>query len=157
MLKPWMVIGGTTLLIALGSSILRPRDIGWFKRLRRPQWLVFEPLIPLIWTVIFICGAWSAHIVWQRDPGSAATWRLMAFYILLEVVIVAFSPVTLWTRNLRLGAVVGGLGFVLGLILTALVWPISLWAAVLLIPYLLWSPIGTYTTWVLADLNRDRQ
>jgi translocator protein len=28
-----------------------------------------------------------------------------------------------------------------------------MWAAVLLIPYLLWSPIGTFTTWQMDKLN----
>ncbi|MBW4620052.1 MAG: TspO/MBR family protein [Cyanosarcina radialis HA8281-LM2] len=153
MLKSWMVIGVITFLVALGASILRPQDIKWFKRLRRPSWLTFESLIPLIWTVIFICGAWSAYLVWERDPGSSNTWLLMAGYLLLEVVIVAYVPLTLWLRNLKLGTYIGGAGFVLGLILTLLVWSISDWAGILLIPYLLWSPIGTYTTWVMARLN----
>jgi len=41
------------------------------------------------------------------------------------------------------------------LILALTVLRISAVASVLLIPYLLWSPIGTYTTWVLAKLNPD--
>jgi tryptophan-rich sensory protein len=153
MLKSWMVIGVITFVVALGASLLRPQDIKWFKRLRRPSWLTFEGLIPLIWTVIFICGAWSAYLVWERDPGSYNTWLLMAGYLLLEVVIVAYVPLTLWLRNLKLGTYIGGAGFVLGLILTLLARPVSDWAAILLIPYLLWSPIGTYTTWVMARLN----
>jgi translocator protein len=153
MLKSWMVIGAITFVVALGASIIRPQDIKWFKRLRRPSWLTFESLIPLIWTVIFICGAWSAYLVWERDPGSSNTWLLMAGYLLLEVVIVAYVPLTLWLRNLKLGTYIGGTGFVIGLLLTLLAWPISDLAGILLIPYLLWSPIGTYTTWVMARLN----
>jgi translocator protein len=30
---------------------------------------------------------------------------------------------------------------------------VSVWASLLLVPYLLWSPIGTYTTWKMAQLN----
>lgn len=155
MIKSWMVIGGITFLIALGSSVLRPKDIRWFSRLRRPDWLTFEAAIPLIWTIIFICGAWSAYIVWERNPGSSNTWFLMGLYLLLEIVIVAFSPVTLWSRRLQLGAIVGGTGTVLGLVLALLVWPISGWAAALLLPYLVWSPIGTYTTWEMSRLNPE--
>jgi tryptophan-rich sensory protein len=152
-IKSWMVIGAITFLVALGASILRPQDIKWFKRLRRPSWLTFEALIPLIWTIIFICGAWSAYLVWERDPGSSNTWFLMGSYLLLEVLIVAYVPVTLWLRNLKIGTYVGGAGFLLGLILAVLVWQVSGWAAILLVPHLLWSPIGTYTTWQMARLN----
>jgi translocator protein len=156
MLKSWMVIGGATILIALVGNILRPQDIKWFRRLQRPTWLTFEALIPVIWSVILICGAWSAYLVWEREPGSSQTWGLMGFYALVEAVIIAFSPITLWSHNLKAGAIVGGIGFFLGCVLTVLVLPISTTAALLLVPYLLWSPIGTYTTWVMHQLNRDR-
>lgn len=153
MIKSWMVIGLVTFVIALGGGILRPKDVKWFLRLQRPRWLTFEKLIPLIWTVIFICGAWSAYIVWERDPGSDRTWWLMAGYILLELLIVAYQPALLWTRSLRNGTIVGGIGVVVGVILTLLVLQVSGWAALLLVPYLIWGPIGTYTTWAIERLN----
>lgn len=151
MLPSWLVIGIVTFVIALGSSFLRPKDVKWFNRLRRPRWLTFEKAIPLIWTVVFICGAWSAYIVWERTQN----WGLMALYALVEALIVAYSPVLLWTRSLRNGTIVGGLGFLLGLVLTFLVLPISGTAALLLLPYLIWSPIGTYTTWEMGRLNPE--
>jgi translocator protein len=155
MIKSWMVIGAVTVLVAFGSSVLRPKDVKWFARLRRPQWLTFEALIPVIWMFVFVCGAWSAYIVWEADPGSSNTWFLMGFYLLVEAVIVAYSPAMFWTRRLNVGTVIGGAGAVLGLILALLVWPISSWAALLLLPYLLWSPIGTYTTWEMSKLNPE--
>ena len=155
MIKSWMVIGAVTFLVSLSSNILRPKDVKWFARLRRPRWLTFEPLIPLIWIVILIAGAWSAYIVWERDPGSSKTWSLMIGYLLLELAIVLYSPVTLWLRSLKAGTLVGGVGVIIGLILTLAVWQVSGWAALLLVPYLLWSPIGTYTTWIMGKLNPE--
>ena len=49
MIKAWMVIGAVTLIVAFGSFLIRPRDIPWVARLDRPNWLFFEPAIPLIW------------------------------------------------------------------------------------------------------------
>ncbi|MBC7972038.1 MAG: TspO/MBR family protein [Verrucomicrobia bacterium] len=155
MIKSWMVIGGVTFLVGAGSGILRPKDVKWFARLQRPRWLTFEALIPIIWTVVLICGAWSAYIVWERDPGSSKTWMLMGAYVLLELAIVLYSPVTLWLRSLNAGTIVGGIGVIIGVIITLVVWQVSGWAALLLVPYLLWSPIGTYTTWEMAKLNPE--
>lgn len=155
MIKSWMVVGGVTFFIAFASSILRPKDVKWFARLQRPRWLTFEALIPIIWTIILICGAWSAYMVWERDPGSSKTWFLMGAYALLEVAIVLYSPVTLWLRSLKAGTIVGGVGVVIGLLLTLAVWQVSGWAALLLVPYLLWGPIGTYTTWAMGKLNPE--
>ncbi len=153
MIKSWMVIGAVTLLVMLASNVIRPRDIKWFKNLQRPSWLTFEAAIPVIWTVIFICGAWSAVISWEKDPGSPRTWLLMGLYLLLEVITVSYTPVMLWRRSLKTGMYIGGTGAILGILLTLAVLPISGWAALLLLPYDLWSPIGTFTTWQMAQLN----
>ena len=149
MLKSWMVIAGVGFAIALLSNIIRPKDVKWFRRLKRPDWLTFEKLIPVIWTVVFVCGGWSAYIVWERTQ----SWAWMAAYVLLEVVTIAFTPVLLWTHNLKLASYVGGTGFVVCLILAGSVLGVSGWAAVLLLPYFLWSPIGTLTTWQMDKLN----
>ncbi len=153
MIKSWMVIGAVTLLLAAGGSVIRPKGAKWFKRLTRPRWLTFEPAIPVIWTVIFICGAWSAYIVWESDPGTTRTWVLMGLYILLELVTDAYQTVMLWVRRLKVGVIIGAIGSVLSIILALLVLPISIWAFLLLLPYVIWSPIGTYTTWEMMKLN----
>ena len=153
MIISWMVIVGVALLIALGSNLITPSDVQWFRRLRRPRWLTFERAIPVIWTLIFICGGWSAYIVWESNPGTGRTWLLMGLYLLLEIVTIAYTPVMFWLRSLRVGTIIGGTGFVICLILTVAILPVYRVAAVLLIPYLLWSPIGTYTTWKMINLN----
>ncbi|YAF96642.1 MAG: TspO/MBR family protein [Nodularia sp. CChRGM 3473] len=153
MIRSWMVIGGVAFLVALAANLITPSDRQWFKRLQRPRWLTFEAAIPVIWTVIFICGAWSAYIVWESNPGTTSTWILMGFYLLLEIVTIAYTPVMFRLRSLRVGTILGGTGFIIGLVLTLAVLPISTSAALLLVPYLLWSPIGTYTTWQMISLN----
>ena len=155
MIEPWMVIGSVTLLVAIGSSLFRPRDIPWATHLDRPRWLFFEPAIPFIWTVIFICGAISATLVWEKDPGSVRTWLLMVSYLFVEIVTVAYIPATLRSRSLTVGTVLGGLGVISGILLTLAVTPISAMAALLLLPYVVWTPIGTYTTRKMIDLNPD--
>ena len=149
MLKSWMVIAGVGFAIAMLSGIVRGQDAKWFRRLERPQWLTFEKLIPVIWTIVFVCVGWSAYIIWENTQ----SWKLMATYIVLELVTIAFTPVLFWTHNLKLASIVGGLGFVICLGLALSILSISGWAAALLIPYFLWSPIGTYTTWKMDQLN----
>ena len=155
MIKSWMVIGAVTLIVALGANLITPNDAKWFKRLQRPRWLTFEPAIPFIWIVIFICAAWSAYVVWERDPGSTKTWWLMGLYLLLELVTIAYTPVMFRLRSLKVGTIIGGTGAVIGIILALVVWPISIWASLLLLPYVLWAPIGTYATWEIMKLNPE--
>jgi benzodiazapine receptor len=128
MMRSWMVIGGVALVIALAANLITPSDREWFKHLQRPRWLTFEAAIPVIWTVIFICGAWSAYIVWESDPGSNSTWLLMGLYLLLEIVTIAYTPVMFRLRSLRVGTILGATGLVIGVILTIFVLRISGWA-----------------------------
>ncbi|MBD2464710.1 tryptophan-rich sensory protein [Oscillatoria sp. FACHB-1407] len=154
MIKSWMVIGGVAIALAILSNVfLRPKGVKWFARLRRPRWLTFEKLIPIIWTIVFTCAAWSAYLVWEREPGTPKTWFMMGLYILLEVVTLSYNTVMLALRSLKVGVIIGGAGAILALLLAATVLPLSGLAAALLIPYLLWSPIGTYTTWEMMHLN----
>ncbi|NMF64537.1 TspO/MBR family protein [Brasilonema octagenarum] len=153
MIKSWMVIGGVAFVVALGANIITPGDRKWFKRLQRPRWLTFEAAIPVIWTIIFICAAWSAYIVWEQNPGDSITWVRMGLYVLLEILTIAYTPVMFRLRSLKVGTILGGAGFIVSIILTLAVLPVSNWAALLLVPYLLWSPIGTYTTWAMVRLN----
>ncbi|MGB3193411.1 MAG: TspO/MBR family protein [Limnoraphis sp.] len=154
MIKSWMVIGGVAFLVAFGGNLFfQSDDQRWFRRLQRPSWLVFERLIPLIWTVVFIGLAWSAVIVWEQEPGTLRTWLLMGLYLLVEGVTIAYTPVMCKTRSLQVGTIIGGTGAILCVMLAISVLPISQWAAILLLPYILWSPIGTYVTWKMAHLN----
>ena len=154
MIKSWLIIGIVTVLVAVGLSRLNTAEgYRWFNRQRRPQWLTFERLIPIIWSSIFICSAWSAYVVWETASTKSQPWGLMALYLLLEVVIMAYTPSMFWFRSLRVGTIIGAVGWFLGAILAILVFPISTTALILLIPYLLWSPIGTYVTWVMEGLN----
>jgi translocator protein len=153
MIKSWMVIGAVVLIVALAINRIATSDIQWFNRLLRPRWLVFEKAIPIIWTVIFICLAWSAVIVWEKEPGTQETWLRMGFYLLLEIVTMSYTSVMCKLRSLKVGTIIGGTGAILSVLLAISVLPVSESATWLLLPYILWSPIGTYTTWAMMHLN----
>lgn len=155
MLITWLVVAAVSVIVAVVINRFSPADARWFGRLRRPTWLTFEWAIPIIWMVIFLCGITSASLVWRSAPGTSHTWQLMAGFLIQEALIMAFTPVTLRLRSLRAGALIGGIGFVFGLFLTSMVWKVSTSAGWLLVPYLIWSPIGTYTTWVMSKLNPE--
>jgi benzodiazapine receptor len=125
-------------------------DFAWFLKLRRPRWLTFEPLIPLIWVVIYACFHASALLLWQT---SRQGW-LVAAYLPLLVLVQSYTWVICRTRRLRNGTAVGFAGWVWGVALAVLVLSRSLPAALLLVPFLLWSPVGTFVTWRMERLNR---
>ena len=150
----WLVIGTITFAIALPLSRLSERDRRWFFRLRRPRWLTFEGLIPFILIFIFICGIASASTVWEANPGTQKTWILMGIYLVLELLILAYTPLMCKFLSLIFGTIIGGVWFIWGVFLAVMVWQVSGLGLALLLPYLLWSPVGTYVTWQMFFLNR---
>jgi tryptophan-rich sensory protein len=153
-IPPWLTIGLATVAIGVGFTRLFPSDLKWFNRQKRPKWLTFEGLIPLIWITIFICGAWSAYAVWESTPGQNSRWLFMAGYACLEMLVLAYTPVMTKMRSLTVGAIVGLVGWIWGLGLAIAVAQSSWVALGLLIPFLLWSPVGTIVTWEMAKINR---
>jgi translocator protein len=139
------------LVLVLVSLLLNPgrQEFAWFLRLRRPRWLTFERWIPLIWLVIYACFYASALLAWQ----ASGRWDLMGGYLALLLLVQSYTWLICRTRRLSNGTAVGFAGWVVGIALAVAVAPQSRPALLLLIPYLLWSPIGTFVTWRMEKLN----
>jgi len=138
-------------LVAVVAGLNPNRSqFGWFLQLRRPAWLTFERWIPLIWITIYACFYASALLAWN------ASWSLalLAGYLLLLVLVQSYTWLICRTRRLANGTVVGFAGWVWGVALAVIVLGSSRNAALLLLPYLLWSPVGTLVTWQMQRLNR---
>ena len=138
-------------MVAVGAGLNPSREqFAWFIRLRRPAWLTFEGLIPLIWIAIYACFYASALLSWN----ASWSWGLMAGYLGLLVLVQSYTWLICTTRRLANGTAVGLAGWVWGVALALVVLNHSLPTVLLLIPYLLWSPIGTLVTWQMQRLNR---
>jgi benzodiazapine receptor len=144
----WLTI---LLVMGLVIGLLTPSrsEFDWFLRLRRPRWLTFERWIPLIWTLIYVCFYASALLSWQ----ASASWPLLAAYLGLLVLVQSYTWLICRSRRLSNGTAVGFAGWVVGIALAVATAPLSRPALLLLIPYLLWSPVGTFVTWRMQKLN----
>jgi tryptophan-rich sensory protein len=145
----WLVIATVMVLVTV---LLNPgrEDFAWFLRLRRPGWLTFERWIPLIWCSIYACFYASALLSWS----AAGRWGVMAGYLGLLLLVQSYTLLICRTRRLANGTAVGLAGWIWGVALALVVGSHSLPAALLLVPYLLWSPVGTFVTWRMQRLNR---
>ena len=147
----WLTI---LLVMGLTIAVLTPsrQQFAWFLRLRRPRWLTFERWIPLIWSVIYLCFYASALLRWQ--VGGTTASLTMAAYLVLLVLVQSYTLLICRTRRLVLGTAAGLAGWFWGLGLALALLAASRPASLLLVPFLLWSPIGTFVTWRMQKLNR---
>jgi tryptophan-rich sensory protein len=143
----WILIAMVVVAVGLNPS---KAEFSWFLRLRRPRWLVFEGLIPVIWLVIYACFYASALLSWN----AAAGWNVVMGYLALLVLVQSYTLVICRSRSLARGTLIGFAGWVWGIALTLVVAQHSLWGWLLLLPYLIWSPVGTFVTWQMQKLNR---
>jgi tryptophan-rich sensory protein len=143
----WILIAMVVVAVGLNPS---KAEFSWFLRLRRPRWLVFEGLIPVIWLVIYACFYASALLSWN----AAAGWNVVMGYLALLVLLQSYTLVICRSRSLARGTLIGFAGWVWGIALTLVVAQHSLWGWLLLLPYLIWSPVGTFVTWQMQKLNR---
>ena len=145
----WLVILAVQVAVTATFNPSRS-DFEWFLRLRRPDWLSFERWIPVIWLLIYACFYASALISWHTGAGG---WGMAAFLVLL-LLVQGYTWLICRTRRLGSGTVLGFLGWLWGMGLAVGVGSHSLLAVALLVPYLLWSPVGTFVTWQMQRLNR---
>ena len=148
-----MVAALLLLLVMVGVGVVfnpSQKQFEWFIRLRRPAWLTFEGLIPLIWISIYACFYASALLAWN----ASWSWGLMAGYLGLLVLVQSYTLLICTTRRLSNGTAIGFTGWVWGVALAVLVMPQSSAAVLLLFPYLLWGPVGTLVSWQMQRLNR---
>jgi tryptophan-rich sensory protein len=145
----WLTI---LLVMVAVVALLNPgrEDWAWFLRLRRPAWLTFERWIPLIWSAIYACFYASVLLCWNAGGGP---WRI-AGYLVLLVLVQSYTWLIGRTRRVASGTVAGFAGWVWGVALALVTLPVSALAALLLVPFLLWSPVGTFVTWRMQGLNR---
>ncbi len=144
----WLVIAAWMGLVIFVLTPSR-RQFRWFLQLRRPSWLTFERWIPAIWLVIYFCFFGSALKAWAASGNGL----LLAAYLLLLVLVQSYTWVICRTRRLRNGTLVGLAGWLWGMVLAGALLPVSRPAALLLVPYLLWSPVGTFVTFRMERLN----
>lgn len=157
-MKARWIITGISAAIFFGGGLLNSLQDPWFQNLERPDWLTFEPLIPLIWLVIWVCATLSAILVWEKVVRSNRgifnrAWLFMGLYTAIALLTSAYSPVVVRLHSLPGGLIVGGTATLLAYTLAVSIWSTTPKAAALLIPYMLWGPVGTYLTWLLIQLN----
>ena len=150
-MPPWLLILIVMAAVILGINPTR-KDFAWFQALRRPRWVPFAGLLPLVWMGIYACFYVSALLSWEIN----ASWNLVAAYVGLLVLVEGYTWLMCRTRRLGSGTMVCLLGWCYALWLFWLLQPVSAEASLLLLPYLLWSPLEALITWQMRHLNQKR-
>ncbi|HOT36268.1 MAG TPA: tryptophan-rich sensory protein [Candidatus Latescibacteria bacterium] len=134
------VIGGLFTASSVGT---------WYEGLAKPSWRPPNWLFGPVWTILYAMMAVSAWLVWKK-AGFGSALLMFAVQLLINGI---WSPVFFGAQSLGGGLVViVALWFaIVGTI--AMFWPVSLAAALLLLPYLAWVSFATVLNAAIWRMN----
>jgi len=144
---------GLFLLIALavaafGSVVAVTQVDGWYAAEPHVTWTPPNWAFGAVWSVLYVLIAVSGWLLWLRRARGA-----LALFVAQLVVNSIWTPVffggypLIGTAALWLGVAIIVLLDLLVVATIATAWPVSRWAAVLLMPYLAWILYASTLNW----------
>ena len=147
-----IIAAGVAVFLGIAGGLLT--DVGpWYRNLRKPRlnppdW-VFGPA----WTIILGLAAWAAADAWSAASGPGERQTVLVLFSANAILHLLWSPLFFKLRRpdwaliemavlwLSLVALVAGLA------------PISPFASLLILPYLLWVSFAMWLNWQIVRLN----
>jgi benzodiazapine receptor len=151
-MNPLYVSGGCAAALLLAGGLATP--IGsWYNALRKPSWQPPGWAFGPAWTIILGLAAWSAAIAWTAAPDGAARMAIIILFAVNAACHFLWSPLFFALRrpDWALGEVVFLWASLVALLIG--LWPISHFAALLIVPYLLWVSFAAFLNWTIVRLN----
>jgi benzodiazapine receptor len=124
----------------------------WYTQLRRPEWTPPNWIFGPVWRTLYLMMAISAWLVWRGSDSPASKFALTLFAIQLVLN-------TLWSIVFfglhKVGPAFGEILLLwMMIIATAVAFlPLSLLAAWLLIPYIVWVAFASYLNFRIWQMN----
>jgi len=151
-LLPMIVAGIAAMCVAmLGGTIT---DLGpWYQSLAKPDWTPPNFLYPVAWTAIFALAAVAAVATWRAAPNSRVADAVIGLFALNGFLNILWSliffrmqrPDWAFAELLLLWLSVGAL-----ILFCA---RYSRFAAIALVPYIVWVSIAGALNWSIVELN----
>lgn len=141
----------------IGAIPTRSAIPGWYARLRKPEWRPPDWLFGPVWTTLYGMMGVASWLVWRRglEGGGRGAVRLaLGLYGLQLAANTAWSLIFFGAR--RIGWALAEIALLWGLIAATIVafWRVQRVAAVLLVPYQLWTSFAAVLTAAIWRLNR---
>jgi len=142
-----------TLLVGIAGHSLTQSGMEWYKTVKRPRWTPSGGTIGIVWTTIYVFAAISALLVWNLYADKAGIAVSMLF-VANAALNLGWSYIFFVRHDFGLAVIEMCLLNLTNLILMYIIWPLSLYAALLLLPYFIWVCFATYLSVIIRKMNR---
>lgn len=147
-------VSGLGALIVAGIGGFLTETGPWYRSLRNPAWKPPDWAFGPVWMIILGCAAFSAAYAWEAAPDMPAKTSILLAFGLNGLLNIFWNVLFFSFR--RPDWAFYEVGFLWLSVLAALlvVAPFSVWAAQLMIPYLIWVAIAALLNYRVVQLNR---
>lgn len=146
----------------IGGQVTAPALVDWYPALAKPAWTPPDIAFPIVWTALYVLMGAAAWLVWRRIAGAGETAAGAGAgrrHLPLILFVVQLALNSLWSV-LFFGLRSPGLALAEILLLLAAIVAtmaafrrVSMLAAALLLPYLLWAGFATALNVAIWRLN----
>ena len=145
----WSLLVFVVLCVATASSgaIFQPGT--WYEALAKPVWTPPNWLFPVVWTILYIMIALAGWLVW-RAAGFGGAILLWGLQLVLNG---AWSWLFFGQRRMDLAMIDVALLWLSIATFILLALPVSLWAGLLFVPYLVWVSIAAMLNLTVWRMN----
>jgi benzodiazapine receptor len=138
----------------VGSLFTREAVPDWYATLNKPSFTPPNWLFGPVWTILYLLMAISAFIVWQKGLPNPAV-RIALILYLIQLILNALWSVIFFGLKLPLIAFVEILLLWSAIVFTILTFArVSIAAALMLVPYILWVSFAAVLNFFIWFLNR---
>lgn len=129
-----------------GALVTAPALAQWYPALAKPAWTPPDAAFPIVWTALYVAMGVAAWLVWRRIDGGAPTvgaaphrrWTPLVLFLVQLALNALWSVLFFGLRSPGLGLIDIVL-LMIAIVATMIAFrPVSVAAAALLVPYLLW-------------------
>lgn len=139
---------------AIGGVATAPAIGGWYRTLKKPPFNPPDQVFGPVWSTLYLLMGVAAWLV-DRDGHDASQTRSARFFNGLQLALNALWPVFFFGRRSPLAGMIEIPFLWIAILLTIVTyWRISRLAALLLVPYLLWTTFAAMLNVVIWRRNR---
>jgi len=138
----------------IGSLFTREAVPDWYANLNKPSFSPPNWLFGPVWTILYLLMALSAFIVWQKGLANSAVRIALTIYLIQLILNALWSVIFFGLKMPWLSFIeILLLWTAIGLTILAFA-RVSITAAVLLVPYILWVSFAAVLNFAIWLLNR---
>ena len=138
----------------IGSLFTREAVPDWYANLNKPSFTPPNWLFGPVWTALYLLMALSAFIVWQKGLANSAVRIALTIYLIQLILNALWSVIFFGLKMPWLSFIeILLLWTAIGLTILAFA-RVSITAAVLLVPYILWVSFAAVLNFAIWLLNR---